>query len=466
MSTYGTYINGEDPNKKDPNAVGATTPTTPTVLPYEVYVGTGTGSNAYQAGVGLIGSNYTTAVNAAETNKQLGMNYAQGVKNSAYSSAENLRQQTDANTEIARQRGIIDSNSSYQKAIGTYGANAEALGNSGLGASGYGEYLNADAYATHRGQVQSINADALKANRESAYLEAQTKAAADSEYLKNLYDINTEYNNAKSKADSEKAKELYDLGVGLDTARDEAYTSLIDAAANGTSLDIIKQSGAWGDLTPEQQGAIISESNKVTNTNAVQDMIDSGASAEEIKGSEEYSKLDTSTKAKVDDAIEQRDESIDNVVAAIVQTAIDNEHDTLDELNAFLNTYGIEEGNLLPTNIKNAVVEKWTNQNVEESIKVIKNAKAGDGELVDDEGGIAEDIAAGIKNGWYGDRTQEVIDQYIDALIEKAPPRGDNRTNFFIGAYDKLKKLGFEKESLKELEEILRTIGIFDVVFE
>ena len=153
MSTYGSYINGEDPNKKKEP-----------VLTYEGFVGTGTASNAYQQGV----------------------NYAQGIKDSAYSSAENLRKETMANTEAARQRGIIDSQSSYQKAVGTYGTNAEALGSMGLTGGGYGEYLNANAYATHRGQVQDINAQALKANREAASLEAQTKAAADSEYLKNL----------------------------------------------------------------------------------------------------------------------------------------------------------------------------------------------------------------------------------------------------------------------------------------
>lgn len=245
MSTYGTYINGEDPNKKKEP-----------VLSYEGFVGTGTASNAYQQGSGVVNNLYNTAINAANANKQAGINYAAGVKGSAYASAENLRKQTDANTEIARQRGVVDSNSSYQRAIGAYGANAESLGNLGLGASGYGEYLNANAYATHRGQVQDINANALAANRESAYLEAQSKATADSEYLKNLYGIQSEYNTAKNAAETDKIKGLYELGVGLDTAREEAYNSLVTAIEDGASLDTVKQSGAWGDLTPEQQNAI------------------------------------------------------------------------------------------------------------------------------------------------------------------------------------------------------------------
>lgn len=165
MIKYKEYLTGEEPEKKkEQSAVGATTPTTSPVLTYEGFVGTGTAPNAEQQGV----------------------NYAQGIKDSIYGSAEALRKQTDIDIENARQRGIIDSQSSYQKAIGTYGANAEALGGMGLTGAGYGEYLTANAYATHRGQVQDINAQAMKANREAASLEAQTKETAYANYLQNL----------------------------------------------------------------------------------------------------------------------------------------------------------------------------------------------------------------------------------------------------------------------------------------
>lgn len=257
MIKYKEYLTDAEPEKKkEQSAVGATTPTTPPVLPYEGFIGTGTGSNAYRQGAGVVNSAYNTAINAAETNKQLGMNYAQGVKNSIYGSAAALRKQTDIDTENARQRGIVDSQSSYQKAVGAYGSNAETLAGRGLSGSGYGEYLTADAYATHRGQVQDINAGALEANRKAANLEAQTKMAADSEYLKNLYDIESEYNTAKSTAEGEKTKGLYELGVGLDAAKDTAYNDILTAISEGTSLDVAKQSGAWGDLTPEQQNMI------------------------------------------------------------------------------------------------------------------------------------------------------------------------------------------------------------------
>lgn len=433
------------------------TPSQAPVVSYEEFVGTGTStptgtgtstgtgtaSNAYQAGVGLIGSNYTTAVNAANTNKQLGMNYAQGVKHSAYGSAENLRQQTDANTEIARQRGIIDSNSSYQRAVGAYGSNAETLAGRGLSGSGYGEYLTADAYATHRGQVQSINADALKANRESAYLEAQAKAAADSEYLKNIYGIESEYNNAMTTAETEKTKGLYELGVGLDTARDEAYTSLIDAAARGTSLEIIKQSGAWGDLTPEQQNAIISESNKVSNTNTVQDMIDSGDSVEEIKSGDEYKNLEPETKEKVDKILNQREEHEENYLKYVSEEASGMESAT--DLESFLNTYTDEDGNLLSNDMREKITKKWVDDNVADTMNDIKNAKVVDGQLVYNGQKISADlISLAVKNGMYGDNAKSVVEAFAKTLLANVPQNASSliHNNYYMAMYIQLKVLG------------------------
>lgn len=316
-ASYGNYLTEEDPNKKklSEGTTPSTTPTTVTggtttpPLTYEGFVGTGSGSQAYQTNVGYVNNQYNASVNAANTNKEtgtqyaqaqkdsiygaantnkeLGMSYAEGVKNSIYGNAAAQRAEADKNTEAARQRGIIDSQSSYQKAVGAYGSNAETLAGRGLSGSGYGEYLTADAYATHRGQVQNINADALRANREAAYAENQAKMAADSEYLKNLYGINTEYNNAVSGADSEYLKNLYGINteynaamnkaesdrttgmyqaaLGLNEAQNTAYGKLFDSASKGVSIDAITQDGTWGDLTPEQQQAITAEAERYAN---------------------------------------------------------------------------------------------------------------------------------------------------------------------------------------------------------
>lgn len=350
---YGKYLIEEDLNKKKQE--GTTPSTTPTTaaggtttppLTYEGFVGTGSGSQAYQTNVGYVNNQYNASVNAANTNKEmgtqyaqaqkdsiygaantnkeLGMSYAEGVKNSIYGNAAAQRAEADKNTEVARQRGIIDSQSSYQKAIGAYGSNAETLAGRGLSGSGYGEYLTADAYATHRGQVQNINADALRANREAAYAENQAKMAADSEYLKNLYGINTEYNKAVSGADSEYLKNLYGINteynaamnkaesdrttgmyqaaLGLNEAQNTAYGKLFDSASKGVSIDAIMQDGTWGDLTSEQQQAITAEAKRFANNKSVNEfkgLIDGGTSLENIQNSEAWSKLTPAQKTDV-----------------------------------------------------------------------------------------------------------------------------------------------------------------------
>lgn len=368
MSTsYGNYLT-DDPNRREYTG-GTTTPP----LTYEGFIGTGTGSNAYQRGV----------------------KYAQGVKDSIYGSAETLREQTDIDTENARQRGIIDSQSSYQKAIGAYGSNAETLAGRGLSGSGYGEYLTADAYATHRGQVQDINAGALEANRKAANLEAQTKMEADSEYLKNLYS----------------------LGANLDTAKDTAYSSIFDAVTKGTSLDVVKQSGQWGDLTPEQQQAITAEAEKIaadvekTETlTAIDTMIQNGDSTEDIKGSEEYSKLDDPTKAKVDNILNQRAEHEENTVNYLAGEI--SGYTSIDDVEKFL---GIpdSEGIFLSDDIKEKVIAKWQSANAESVIKNISNASVTENGIVyNDEEYSGIDIANDIKNGVYGDNAQAVVDAY------------------------------------------------------
>lgn len=308
-ASYGNYLTEEDPNKKKPEGTTpSTTPTTSTdgtttpPLSFDGFVGTGTGSNAYQTNVGFYNDQYNKAVDTAKTNKDLGMEYIEGVKNSIYGNAAAQRAEADKNTEVARQRGIIDSQSSYQKAVGAYGSNAETLAGRGLSGSGYGEYLTADAYATHRGQVQNINADALRANREAAYAEKQAQMAADSEYLKNLYGINTEFNNAMSKAESDRTTGMYQAALGLNEAQNAAYGKLFDSASKGVSIDAIMQDGTWGDLTPEQQQAITAEAERFANDKSVNEfkgLIDGGTSLEDIQNSEAWSKLTDAQKTDV-----------------------------------------------------------------------------------------------------------------------------------------------------------------------
>lgn len=84
------------------------------------------------------------------------------------------RQQVDAankEAEIAKQKAMVDAQSSYQTNKAGYGANAEALAKMGLSGGGYSDYIEAQAYAQKRQEAQKASA-----------VEAQTKAANEQTY--------------------------------------------------------------------------------------------------------------------------------------------------------------------------------------------------------------------------------------------------------------------------------------------
>ena len=84
------------------------------------------------------------------------------------------RQQVDAankEAEIAKQKAMVDAQSSYQTNKAGYGANAEALAKMGLSGGGYSDYIEAQAYAQKRQEAQTASA-----------VEAQTKAANEQTY--------------------------------------------------------------------------------------------------------------------------------------------------------------------------------------------------------------------------------------------------------------------------------------------
>ncbi|MCD8309440.1 MAG: hypothetical protein LUD19_06260 [Clostridia bacterium] len=92
--------------------------------------------------------------------------YLQSIKDSSYETAE-------ANKD----RQIADAYTSYAQNLSSYGANAETLASMGLTGSGYSDYLNSQAYAQQRSDVQSAN---------STY--AAAIQAADDSYSANMLD--------------------------------------------------------------------------------------------------------------------------------------------------------------------------------------------------------------------------------------------------------------------------------------
>lgn len=152
---------------------------------------------------------------AASEAKNLLMIMAEEVKNTTYGAAERQREEAERQADINRQRAIADANSAYEQNKASYGAKAEALGDMGLTAGGYGDWLNASAYAQQRGEVQGARARSDAAKREAKYTEDMTKLRADqdysdkkyraeSDYQDKLYDIDTSYRANLSEAEQSK----------------------------------------------------------------------------------------------------------------------------------------------------------------------------------------------------------------------------------------------------------------------
>lgn len=144
---------------------------------------------------------------------------AQAEKSASYAAAKAAREEAERLAEIARQRGVVDSNTLYQQQKATYGANAEQLGSMGLTVSGYSDYLNSQAYAAGMSYRQSANAQAAEANREARYTEQLAKLEADKIYNDRIADIETaKYNQIQAEKQQQQAM----------------YASLMEGVMNGT----------------------------------------------------------------------------------------------------------------------------------------------------------------------------------------------------------------------------------------
>lgn len=337
-------------------------------------LGTGTGSQNYKSGVG----------------------YAAFLRDSAYKSAEAATAEANRLADKQYKRTVIDSQSSYQKAIGAYGSNAEAVASRGLSGSGYGEWLQGNAYATHRGEVQKAGAQRLATQKDAAYQEQVAKQTADQDYGKFLYESDAAFN----------------------TGRDQTYTSLYNSAAEGATIDSIMQNGGWGDLTPEQQKAVTNAAAEYSrikseqeNANTVQGMIDSGASVDEIKGSDAYIGLSATDRTSADKLITERDEKKKLAIDAAIEEAKD--YSSLEDLNSYL----VRE--MVPESERATVISGWQKKNVAELTSTINEATFQNGQL--STGGEAitgADLYAGIKAGLYGDNAETVIEAYVKRIME------------------------------------------------
>jgi vacuolar-type H+-ATPase subunit H len=138
---------------------------------------------------------------------------------------DNANAQAIAKINAMKDSAIVDADTSYKSNLSNYGAKNEALRKIGLSGSGYSEYLDSQAYATYRNEVQ---------NAKSSALEAETK-------------VNSEAENEKTKLAKEylaKKQTIYDdiaNNITADTSDEEIQYFLDSGQIDPKSKDQLVQ---------------------------------------------------------------------------------------------------------------------------------------------------------------------------------------------------------------------------------
>lgn len=151
-------------------------------------------------------------------------------KQSAIEQAELQRQQTEQNAENERQRSVIDARSSYEQNKATYGAQAETLADMGLTGSGYGDYINAQAYANQRAETQSANANAEATKNNAKYVADNAKLEIEQNVNQSILSAETTY--AENMANNDSAIAQY--RQQKEEEKKSAYSELLSYANNGS----------------------------------------------------------------------------------------------------------------------------------------------------------------------------------------------------------------------------------------
>ena len=267
-------------------------------------------------------------------------------KQTAIDQAELQRLEAQRQAEIARERDIADSRSSYEQNKATYGANAEQMANMGLTGSGYGDYINAQAYATQRAEQQAANANADTAKQNAQYAADQAKLAA--EQQANSDKLNAELNYAENVANNDaaiaqyrqqKEEEAKAKAEQEEAERKAYYAELLGYANNGSyTQEQLAQLGAQYGLSEEQlksldDAALTYKDNtyKQNYAEALDNITNYGADLDasyldnmlkmDLITQEQYNDLKNQLNTKLTDEIKQ---NVTNGDSSAIQASIDN----------------------------------------------------------------------------------------------------------------------------------------------
>ena len=136
------------------------------------------------------GNRYTNYISAGSMQQSSAVKPYQQYFEEEKKALEEQRNQALQDAKLYEERAAADAQSAYAQNRATYGANAEQLAQMGLTGGGYGDYLNAQAYAQKRSDIQQAGA-------KRADLESQAQAT----YSAGIAALN------KEQADLEQAKQ-------------------------------------------------------------------------------------------------------------------------------------------------------------------------------------------------------------------------------------------------------------------
>lgn len=180
------------------------------------------------------------------------------------------KEDADRQAEAAKERAAVDAQASYAQNMATYGTNAETLAQMGLQGGGYSDYINAQAYAQKRADVQQANVteQAAKIQNNATYEDALAELnKSELEYKGNIYANLLGYANegtynaeqiaaiAKEKGLSE--QQIKDLTAAATTYKNNTYkanySSFMGSIENGSMTKNILDTALKNDTITQEQ---------------------------------------------------------------------------------------------------------------------------------------------------------------------------------------------------------------------
>ncbi len=249
--------------------------------------------------------------------------------------------EADRQAEAAKERAAVDAQASYAQNMATYGTNAENMAQMGLQGGGYGDYVNAQAYAQKRADMQQANVteQAAKAQNNATYEDA----------LSELNKSDIEHREKEKETETQK--------------KDSVYASLwekaIDPNSNLTAENIAAMGKEYGldDAKIAELQNIVATSRKDKNSNmygSLLELANSGSmSAEQIAKIATDKGLDAEQIKSLTDAANKYKENVyktnysgfmgsiedGNMTKNILDTALKNDTITQAQYDDLLNKF-------------------------------------------------------------------------------------------------------------------------------